>query len=73
MDRGADRAVVVRVTDGSLWRVRRDGLRAGDGETVNGVPDIAQMDVAERQGDLQSQREPTFKLALNHCITSNSS
>jgi hypothetical protein len=57
MDRGADRAVVVRVTDRSLWRVRRDGLRAGDGKTVNGVPDIAQMDVAERQGDLQSQRE----------------
>ena len=49
---GADRAVSVRVTHGLLQRVRGDGLRGCDGETISGVPEITQVDVAERQDDL---------------------
>jgi hypothetical protein len=49
---GADRAVSVRVTDRLLQRVRGDGLRGCNGETSNGVPEITQVDVAERQDDL---------------------
>jgi hypothetical protein len=57
MDRGADRAVVVCVTGGLSRRVGRSGLRAGDGATVDGVSEIAAVDVAEREDDLQRQRE----------------
>jgi hypothetical protein len=56
MDRGADRAVIVGVTDRLLCRGRRGGRPSG-GETAAGVPEVAQMDVAERERELQRQRE----------------
>jgi hypothetical protein len=52
MNGGADRAVFVRVTDRLSERVRGDRLLACDRKTVSGVPEIAQVDVAERQDDL---------------------
>jgi hypothetical protein len=57
MNRGADRAVIVRVADGLLCRRRRSGRRSSGSETAAGVPEVAQMDVAERERDLQRQRE----------------
>ena len=77
MDVCADRAIIVCVTDRLLCRRRRRGRLACGSETAVGVPEVAQMDVAERQGDLHRQREqresragPNF--ALTHRITDNS-
>jgi len=58
MDGSADRAVFVRVTDRLLLlRVGGYGICARDRKPVRGVPETAQVDVAERQDDLQRQRE----------------
>lgn len=74
MNRGADRAVIVGVADRLLCRGRRGGRPSGS-ETAGGMPEVAQMDVAERERDLQrqrKQREPAPNLALTHRITDNS-
>ena len=56
MDRGADRAVIVGVADRLLCRGRR-GRRPSGSETATGAPEVAQMNVAKRERDLQRQRE----------------
>ena len=57
MDRRADRAVVVSVTDGLLGGRRRGGRGSANSEAAANVPEITRMDVAERERDLQRQRK----------------
>ena len=60
MNRGADRAVIVRVTDGLLGllgRRRRAGRRSCDSKAAAAMLEVAEVDVAEREDDLQRQRE----------------
>jgi hypothetical protein len=56
MNRGADRAIVVRITDWVLRGRRSAGLPSRGGNRRS-VPDAPEMDVSERQGDLNRQRE----------------
>ena len=55
MNRGADRAVIVGVADRFLLAPKgRTALRQRDRRRM---PEVAQMDVAKRERDLQRQRE----------------
>ena len=56
MNRGADRTIVVRITDWVLRGRRSAGLPSRGGNNRS-VPDAPEMDVSERQGDLNCQRE----------------
>ena len=56
MNRGADHTIVVRITDWVLRGRRSAGLLSRGGNSRS-VPDAPEMDVSERQGDLNRQRE----------------
>ena len=56
MNRGADRTIVVRITEWVLRGRRSAGLPSRGGDSRS-VLDAAEMDVSERQGDLNRQRE----------------
>jgi hypothetical protein len=56
MDCGADRTVIVCITKRVLRR-RRSARQRSRGGDSRSVLDVAEMDVSERQGDLNRQRE----------------
>jgi hypothetical protein len=56
MDCGADRTIIVCITDRVLRRRRSAGLPSR-GRDSRSVLDVAEMDVSERQSDLNRQRE----------------